>query len=175
MLFVANNESVYILKTPGDNQHSKMWLTTVSHYITFDFQACSDVKLALSTNPFITTDNVYEIIIGGWVNTKSVIRRGLFGTQLAESNITNLVSCTESRSFWVGWENGNMTVGRGSVYGQEVFMFYNDLNPHIVTAVSLSSGINDVGNGTYQVRQDEGKDIRKNYTYLCVILLNICV
>jgi len=161
LLFDAINaqteDGFYILKTPGDNQHTKMWLTTVTPYIEFEFQSCSDLKVALSTNPKDITSNTYEIIIGGWKNTKSVIRRGIMQSTVAEADSPDIVSCDELRPFWIGWENGNMTVGQGKVTGQDVLMFYEDPSPYFVTAVSLASGFDGYGNGTYRVSLDQAQ------------------
>lgn len=149
--------NVYVLHTPGDSLHTKMWLTTEIPYVTFEFQACTDLKVALATNPHVTSDNVYEITVGGWANTKSVIRRGLFGSEVASGMTPDVLSCTVARPFWIGWDRGNITVGRGYVIGGEVFLFYEDPSPYLVTSVSLTSGYNGDGNGTYFVSHDEGK------------------
>lgn len=154
--FSVRHDNVYVLKTPADNTHSKMWLTTESSFFRCHFQACTDMKVALSRDPQVTDSNVYEIIVGGWTNTQSVIRRGLGGDTVATVATPDILSCSESRPFWIGWQNGNITVGRGNVTGQESFMSYADPAPYVIAAVSLASGYDGNGNGTYYLYQDEG-------------------
>ena len=158
---------MYVLKTPGDNQHSKMWLTTESSFIRFKFQGCSDLKVALARDPQVTSTSTYEIIVGGWTNSQSAIRRALNGENLVTVSTPGILSCDEARPFWIGWQNGNITVGKGSVTGQESFMNYVDPEPYLVVAVSLASGYGGSGNGTYYVYQDES-----TYQELIILIVN---
>lgn len=54
---------------------------------------------------------MYEIFIGGWGNSKSVIRKNRTKPDVAESNTPGILNPDEFRGFWVRWENGNITAG----------------------------------------------------------------
>ena len=54
--------------------------------------------------------HLIEIVLGGWENTKSVIRHGkMNGVALTEASTTDLLHCGEYRMFWIHWRFG-MTV-----------------------------------------------------------------
>ena len=57
--------------TSGYNYH---YFSTSMDYIEFQAQAASDVHIALSPH-LGDADAMYEIVIGGWGNSHSVIRR----------------------------------------------------------------------------------------------------
>ena len=50
-----------------------------------------DVHLALAPDekyePGVNKEDVYEVVVGGWANTKSVIRRGNQGRELATAEV----------------------------------------------------------------------------------------
>jgi len=56
------------------------------------------------------TFNVTEVVLGGWYNTKSVIRWGV-GTaenefdkeHFLEVETPHLLHCTELRTYWISW------------------------------------------------------------------------
>lgn len=53
-----------------------------------------------------------EIFIGGWGNTKSVIRRNRTKPDKVEVETPNILNGDEFRGFWVRWANGNYSAGR---------------------------------------------------------------
>ena len=55
-------------------------------------RACHDVHVNLSPNEGQVK---YEIVLGGWSNTRSIIRTG--GAELAEYLADDIVSCDEYR------------------------------------------------------------------------------
>ena len=42
--------------------------------------------------------------------------------------------------FWISWAGGLIEVGKGYQYGQEMFLSWQDPNPHDVGVVSVSTG-----------------------------------
>lgn len=67
----------------------------------------------------------YNLVIGGWGNVKSAIRKGSsyyivsddYGPQLNEAYF---------KPFWASWKNGLLQAGRGSVIDTDVFLSYKD-------------------------------------------------
>ena len=53
---------------------------------------------------------VYEIIIGGFGNTKTWIRNTTYGENLAFGDTPDILSPDEYRPFWIKWENGLVEV-----------------------------------------------------------------
>ena len=46
---------------------------------------------------------VFEIVIGGWTNTQSVIRDAMGAEPLRTRDTPNILSCGEFRTFWIHW------------------------------------------------------------------------
>lgn len=61
------------------------------------------------------------------------------GQELVATRMEDLLNCYEYRSFWVGWLDGELRVGRGHVYGLHVILHYATPIPHIIDHVSLHS------------------------------------
>ena len=108
--------------------------------MSFRVRACHDAHVLLSEQPGITNVTTYEIIIGGWKNTQSVIRRAIKGENKAAINRTGLLACKELRPFWVSWELGTIKVGRGLKPPNGEFLSWKDPKPFDIHALSGFSG-----------------------------------
>jgi len=84
--------------------------------------------------------DVYEIVIGGWGNTKSVIRKEKGGSHKCTKSTPGILQLDESRPFWVSWTGGNIKFGRGPQVGQDVVCEWQDPNPRDINFVSVSTG-----------------------------------
>ncbi|XP_071951473.1 C3 and PZP-like alpha-2-macroglobulin domain-containing protein 8 [Antedon mediterranea] len=115
--------------------------------IEFSVVAKNDVHIALSSSPEVMTP-MYEIVIGGWKNTKSVIRRCAQCDIEKEHKETGILSVDEFTKFWISFVNGSIRVG---LVGSDLFMEWNDSNPLPVKYVGFSTwhGIE----GTFQFCQ----------------------
>ena len=107
--------------------------------ITFTVRAKSDVHMGFFTKDKSKYD-MYEIVIGGWGNKKSVIRRRNQGSNLVTQQTDNIVSSTEDRSFWADANNGYVRLGRGSTIGMNIVLSWIDPNPLIPTYVGFMTG-----------------------------------
>jgi len=139
------------VKTPDQWDRYHLWTGVVGReYITFQVAACQDAHLALSVVPLYPEMYSYQVIIGGWNNTKSAIRDAItYGTETkVEVSTPAILDCMEKRDFWVGWTDMTIQVGTGSEAFQSVFMQWKDEYFHEVDAVGFSTGHGATGEWT---------------------------
>ncbi|CAG2202126.1 unnamed protein product [Mytilus edulis] len=79
--------------------------------INFKVQSCNDVHFALISGQ-TEYDPLYEIVIGGWGNSKSVIRTSKQGSPVAQT-YGSYLNCNELVEFWISWSNITITLGTG--------------------------------------------------------------
>ena len=111
----------------------------------FRVRACETARVALSRYHGNYSTNAYEVVIGGWKNTKTVIRRSLKGPIKAETPTVDILSCDYFRTFWLRQILGTaaaglIEIGTGTTIGQGTFHSWLDPDPYTVTSVSLSTG-----------------------------------
>jgi len=82
-----------------------------SGLLQFRVRTPNDAHIALSPSASEATP-MYEIFIGGWGNSKSIIRKNRTKPDVAESSTPGFLNPDEFRGFWVRWENGNISAGR---------------------------------------------------------------
>jgi len=89
--------------------------------IHFSVKGKSDAHILLSPVRDVPRyANSYEIVLGGWGNTKSVIRHGTQGTELDSypknwRSDKKILSETEVRPFWISIADGEISVGKGKI------------------------------------------------------------
>jgi hypothetical protein len=66
--------------------------------------------------------NCYEIVIGGWQNSRSAIRLGNQGRSLVEVNSYRFNSQDHDQHYWIRYHDSILVVGRGDVVDVGVFM-----------------------------------------------------
>ncbi|XP_035696631.1 C3 and PZP-like alpha-2-macroglobulin domain-containing protein 8 [Branchiostoma floridae] len=104
----------------------------------FEVKAERDVHVALSSRQDQDLDEIYEIVIGGWDNMRSVIRRSRQGYNHVDVQTPNIVSKTEYRTFWIMWSSdGTIAVGRGDE--NLPFMLWRDPDPLPINYAGLKS------------------------------------
>ncbi|XP_053403013.1 hemicentin-1-like [Mercenaria mercenaria] len=107
--------------------------------LSFQVQCPNDAHILLQESASDYYNNVIEIVLGGWANTKSVIRDEQQGTPVAEYSESGIVSGTEYRYFWFSWDSNTIAVGKGDTpYTNEV-MSWNGL-AHGVYYISIGIG-----------------------------------
>lgn len=87
------------------------WFPAGSDGVVFRIRASNDAHLALSSIEG-ETDPMLEVFIGGWKNTKSVIRKNRSKPDVAESDTPDILSASEYKEFWIRWTDNVITVGR---------------------------------------------------------------
>lgn len=88
---------------------------------------------------------MYEIMLGGWENTASVIRYDGKQPDKVRVNTPNLLTENESKKFLISWLDGLITVRAGDLKGR-VIMEWQDPNPIGVSYVGVRTGWGAKGN-----------------------------
>ena len=90
--------------------------------INFGVRAPNDAHLALTSGPE-ESDPMIEIFIGGWNNTKSVIRKNRTKPDVAENATPDVLNAGEFRKFWIKWieEDGKRVI---SVKSNTILVMY---------------------------------------------------
>jgi len=110
-----------------------------SKSITFTVQANNDAHVGFFSASKSLSE-VYEIVIGGWGNSWSVIRESNQGANQVSASTSQIVSGNEDREFWASADNGLVQFGRGSIVGEQVVLSWQDPNPHEAIYVGVMTG-----------------------------------
>ncbi len=97
--------------------------------IVFEAKAKNDIHIALARS---RRDNspLYEIVIGGWNNTKSVIRKGRQTPPNGHATVNRGIRKRNKwQSYWVKEYKGKIEVGYGKRVGNNRFLIWKDPNP----------------------------------------------
>ena len=111
--------------------------------IEFEVKASSDVHISLSSSSSDVPD-MYEIVISGWGNMQSVIRRCIQCDNEVTVSTPGYLSPDEFRGFWIKYDQttGVLQVGRE---GNAYFMQWQDPNPLDVEYVGYTTGFGSTG------------------------------
>jgi len=108
-----------------------------SGIVNFKVRSPKDAHLALTTGP-AENDPMVEVFIGGWENSKSIIRKNRTKPDRAETPTPGILSAGEYRGFWIRWTDGVITVGReGEV---AAFLIWEDPQPFPINFVGVCTG-----------------------------------
>ncbi|XP_077862274.1 macrophage mannose receptor 1-like [Saccoglossus kowalevskii] len=98
--------------------------------------ATNDAHVALSEDQN-DAGAFYEIVIGGWDNTQSVIRRCAQCANLVEVSTPGILVANKWRGFWITWRDGIIKVGKED---ENAFMEWTDPSPLPVNYAGYSTG-----------------------------------
>lgn len=76
-----------------------------SGIVNFKVRSAKDAHIALTSGP-VESDPIVEVFIGGWDNTKSVIRKNRNKPEKVETPTDGILSAGEFRGFWIRWNDG---------------------------------------------------------------------
>ncbi|XP_063991095.1 uncharacterized protein LOC135169750 isoform X2 [Diachasmimorpha longicaudata] len=108
-----------------------------SGQIQFRVKAPNDAHIALTTGPH-EGEPMYEVFIGGWGNSKSVIRKNRTKPEVAEKDTPGILSGDEHRGFWIRWHSGNISVGEEN--NQTPLLTYYDPAPFNISYFGVCTG-----------------------------------
>ncbi|XP_060070843.1 uncharacterized protein LOC132550773 [Ylistrum balloti] len=104
--------------------------------IVFHVKACNDAHVALISND----QRMYEVIIGGWSNTKSVIRTSKDGKPKASHNGA-LLNCSKFKTFHISWDDGLIVLHRNTSEGWVKVIKWQDPSPKTITNIAFTTGL----------------------------------
>ncbi|CAL7938983.1 unnamed protein product [Xylocopa violacea] len=112
------------------------YFPTTKSRLKLSVQAAHDARISLRTH-LDGESNVYEIIIGGWGNTMSVIRRNNEDHNVAEAETRNILDAQHMCNMRLQWScDGTLNIGHQN---GEVFLSYKDRNPFAVNYIGVST------------------------------------
>jgi hypothetical protein len=100
-------------------------------------KAAHDAHIALSSAEG-EVDPMLEVFIGGWKNTKSVIRKNRTKPDVVEMDTPEILSDGEFRGFWIRWDGNVISVGKENEGG--AFMTYENPEEFPIKFVGTCSG-----------------------------------
>jgi hypothetical protein len=139
--FLADSVRSAFVHTPKDYGYNYFWLAGLtSHHVIVSVKAAGDAHIAVSE---VAGDVAvaYEIVIGGWSNTRSAIRDIAMQEPKVQVDTPGMLSASEFRTFWIRWAGGHVEVGQGHDVGNNRFMNWQQTNAvYNITAVGVSTG-----------------------------------
>lgn len=108
-----------------------------SGQLQFRIRAPNDAHVALTTGPH-EGEPMYEVFIGGWSNSKSVIRKNRTKPDVAEVDTPGILSADEFRGFWIRWNDGAISVGKEG--DPSAFLTYADPEPFGIGYFGVCTG-----------------------------------
>ena len=142
--------------------------------IIFTVDAKNDAHIGFFSEkkscPIHCLNEMYEIVIGGWANSQSVIRRGSQGSNKDLKATLNILKSNEDRSFWADAKDGLVRLGKGKVIGYDIVMKWQDNQPLDPSYVGFMTGWGSAG--IWKFSEDtKGKKESKNLHLLFFGLL----
>lgn len=120
----------------------------VTDIISFKVKAKSNAHIALMSSNN-EQDPLYEIILGGWDNLKSIIRYSKEGLPLAMHR-GPVLKPTVYRTFYIKWNNGQIRVEDGS---KATIMEWTDTSSSFeIRNIGISTGWGSIGNWSFPCR-----------------------
>ncbi len=148
--------------TGADDKHGKVWIKeTDQTYLVFGVKACFSAKVALTEwrGPQ-WEENSYVIVIGNAesvASQKSLIRFKSNGDNMIIVDTPSILSCDETRFFWVSWKDHLIEVGQGTRVGNQRFMHWLDEDKHFtISAANVHGGGNKLLPAQWRIDAVEG-------------------
>ncbi|XP_078666471.1 uncharacterized protein LOC144908606 isoform X2 [Branchiostoma floridae x Branchiostoma belcheri] len=140
--FYVKKTGVCKMRSTNINYHYRWDLPPVTtSTFRFEVKANGNIHIALSETGF--NQNLYEVVIGGWQNQRSVIRRRMQGRIKVSANTPGIASAEEFRMFEIHWApDGTISVSK---VPDAPFMTWRDPNPIPIHQVGYSTGWRSTG------------------------------
>lgn len=106
-------------------------------FLLLNVKAANDAHISLGNNQNWDTDDRYEIVLGGWANTQSVLRDTLQGTNVVVRSGA-VLSASDSLPFWIGYSQRPEEGGEGSAAATAVISVGTGHNPSDASTVIMA-------------------------------------
>ena len=106
--------------------------------IKFTVRAQNDAHIGFMSGN--SSNEFYEIVIGGWSNTQSQIRRINPTIVGVTKSTAGILDPNEDQLFWADGLNGLVRLGKGHIIGKNVIMQWQDPNPIIPNSIGFMTG-----------------------------------
>eukprot|EP01047_Picozoa_sp_COSAG01_P017021 COSAG01_NODE_889_length_12914_cov_3.351775_1_plen_4223_part_10 len=116
----------------------------ISKSLYFTVKAANDAHIGFFSDKQSKSE-VYEVVLSGWGNTQSAIRKKSQGSNKVVAATRGMLNSGEARQFWVDVTNGHVRVGKGHSLGANKIMEWQDPFPHIVVSVGVMTGWGSTG------------------------------
>lgn len=137
-----------ILDVNTEDKLEYQFFPVSSGSVQFKVRAANDAHIALTMGPQ-ESDPMVEVFIGGWGNTKSVIRRNRTKPEKVEIELPGILNAGEFRGFWVRWDGGIISAGRE---GEAIpFISWADPEPFPIAFVGVCTGWGATGTWKIEV------------------------
>ncbi|XP_067664550.1 uncharacterized protein [Haliotis asinina] len=118
-------------------------MTGRKSFIVYWVKTCRDAQITLHNRPDTNQTGAYQVVVGGYSNTISLIRQCIGCPFLIIHEESSLLSCQEYRPFWLSWKKDVISVGKGQVIGKQTFMKYAAENHTEFNDISVSSYVDN--------------------------------
>ncbi|XP_074115912.1 uncharacterized protein LOC141538384 isoform X1 [Cotesia typhae] len=120
-----------------------------SQQLQFRIKAPNDAHVALTAGPF-EGEPMFEVFIGGWSNSKSVIRKNRSKPDITEAETPAILDANEFRGFWIRWNDGILSVGKEGEHSP--FMTCNDHEIAMINHFGVCTGWGASGDWLIEAR-----------------------
>ena len=114
MVYCTENFITVLTPAVYDYQYLPEVAVSKKSYVTFRVRAGADAHVALSMMYGDTERKTYELVLGGWNNSRSAVRYGGRGPVVARVDTPALLDPNNFRSFWISWDSDVIQVISGS-------------------------------------------------------------
>lgn len=115
MLFAENFITV-ITPSVYDYQYLPEVAVSKKSHVTFRVRAGADAHVALSRVYGDTDRTTYELVLGGWNNSRTAVRYGGRGPVVAQVDTPALLDRHDFRSFWISWDSDVIQVISATIF-----------------------------------------------------------
>jgi Farnesoic acid 0-methyl transferase len=98
----------------------------------------SRIIVPLFSRLFIIIWEILEILCHCFYADRTVIVHDIGGTSVTQVITPQILNCNASKTFWIQWTSGNITVGQNDIRTPPI-VAWSDPNPHPVNFLSLAA------------------------------------
>lgn len=126
-----------LLELETEDKLEYTWFPAGQNGVVFRVRAAHDAHLALTSSESMSNP-MLEVYIGGWQNSKSVIRKNQTKPDVVEEATPEILTGGEFRGFWIRWTDNVITVGKEGEAA--AFLSYNNDEAFPINYVGVCTG-----------------------------------